>query len=67
MSRWATNSSRAAVELGPELAVVERRDDRLAGARGGDDEVVAVAAPPLHLQPFEHLALERVGLDVERA
>ena len=54
------------VELGAEVAVVERGDDGLAGAGGGDDEVVGVALAALDLEPFEDLALERVGLDLER-
>jgi hypothetical protein len=53
-------------ELLREPPVVQRRDDRLAGPRGRDDEVaVAVVDLPLHVQGLEHRRLVRVGADLE--
>ena len=50
----------------PEPAVVERRDERLAGAGGGHDEVAVAMMPlALGLEALEHLALERPRLQVE--
>ena len=54
------------VELGAQVPVVEGGDDRLAGTGGGDDEVVRMVPAALDFETFEDLALERVGLDLER-
>jgi len=56
----------SAAELLAEGLVVQRGDHGLAGARGGDDEVVAVARDALGFQGFEHGGLVGVGMEPDR-
>ncbi len=48
-----------------EAAVVEGRNDGLAGAGGGDHEVAGVAAATFGLEPIENLLLEGIRADID--
>ena len=49
-----------------QACVVESRDERLAGSRGGDDQVApASVANPFGFEPIEDRTLERVRGDVD--
>ena len=48
-----------------QTLVVQRRDDGLAGTRGGDQKVVVEALEPLGLEVLKHLLLVQEGLELE--
>ena len=50
-----------------KTCVVERRDYRLAGAGGRDDEIVVVTVASFYLERVEDRLLVRVGAKLDRA
>ena len=54
------------IELGAQVAVVERGHDRLAGTGSGDDQAVRASSSTFDLQLFQDRLLKRIRRDVER-